>query len=258
MTTQAANLSVIATAATVGAVAFVDSINAVEMIRAAGDAYEQATGVFFKVAAASCLFLGDEEARKAVKAIWPDSKHKSREYFLKVCRAVVAAQKAGKAEQVASVASFAALQALGKVVEEKPADGAAPASVHSIAASAAELAEQGKKAMGEVSRLNKALNALETLEAVANKASDAASAADDATIAALAAAAIVATGDIKQTTKQEMSDIIALLLVERSRLASVLVDNAETIRGSVASVRSVMAGAEEQANTAEQSELQAA
>lgn len=243
-TTTAADLSAVAAVATVGAVAFIDDLNAVSLIRAAGDAYDKAGGVFFKVSAAAILRVGDEKARGIAKDIWPDSKHKSREYFLKVARAILAAQKEGNADKIPNVATFAALMALGKPAKTAEPEAASEQSQQQAIVHAATLHEQAVKASGEISRLNKAMGALEVLEAVAVKAANAATNADDTAAAALVAAGIIVGGDLRHTTKQDMAGIIAALLAERARLAGVLVDGAETIGQAVANVRAAVTSEE--------------
>lgn len=172
MTTTIVSLDQARNAATVGDVAFLDTINATAIVKQAGSDYATAGAVFFKVAAAVALYVGDDQARTMAKSLWADSKDKSREYFLKVVRAVEAATKQGKRNDVKGVASFSQLQALGKPapVETSDADDkAAHNGAVSMAEQALTLADAALAAEKEISRLNKATNALETLEALANK-----------------------------------------------------------------------------------------
>ena len=262
MTTQALDLSAVRAAATVGAVAFVDTVNAVSLIRAAGDSYEQAGAAFFKVSAAACLYLGDTQARQVAKDIWPDSKHKSREYFLKVARAVTAAQQAGRAEQVASVATFAALQALGKAApaanDDTTETGSAAQPLESIAAQAAKLAEDGKRASGEISRLNAVTRSLEAIEAQAFKLADKVpmiDAGDNATIDKLLAGD---SATLKNTTKSDLIRMLADLCNVLADSGSQMRDSADVLAASVAGIRAAMQGDAADTGNEQAANLQAA
>lgn len=259
MNTQAFDLSAVAAAATVGAVSFIDDLSVFSAVRAAGDNYATAGATFFKVAAAAALRVGDDKARAIAKDVWPDSKHPSREYFLKVCRAVKAAQTAGKAMEIADVAQFRELVALGKVTAA--ANDTTEEAPEQRVANAIKQAEQQAKALGEVSRLNKLANALETIEAQATKLLahvPVMDATDNATLDQLLA------GDaatLKNTTKAELIRMLAELCNTLADTGSAMRDSADVLVSQVAAVNAAVNGevpAEQATAPAEQPELTAA
>ena len=243
-----ATIAAISAAASVKDVVFADTIAAVSTIREVGDHYSSAAGVFFKTAAAASLFLGDADARAAARSIWADSKDKSREYFLKVCRACVAAGAAGNADKVADVATFSQLQALGKVVKDASdkddKDGKDASDKVAAAVNAAKLFDAAKQAGEQVGALNRAAGALETLTAQAIKMSKAAEGDGDIEAAVDLAASLADPETFKKATKAEMAAAMRALMTLALERGDALAAGAAVVTEQVAAIREIIANVE--------------
>lgn len=150
-----------------------DDKAAMDIFIADGNAWANGEARFFLSCVALFLKFGDESARDVARQAWPDSKHKSREYALKIFRMAARAVEAGKVDELRAVGGFAALQALQpKKVSTEPqanaplvADGiGAP----DISGSTPEQDARAEAAQGAVSRAADIAAVLQRMAAIAD------------------------------------------------------------------------------------------
>lgn len=153
---------------------FADQMTAQTIFRADGEAFAAGMGKFFITSVALYLYMGNEPARECVRTVWADSKHKSREYALKIFRMCAAAIDAGQLEKVRAVQGFADLHAL---VPKKEAIAQAAKEGNDAIKDAAgatpddETRARMERAQGAISRAADIANAMDSLAKMAERLS---------------------------------------------------------------------------------------